>query len=159
MPGGGYGGVKWGGGPWGGAHHAPALTPPPGPDDGGGATEPPRVFPLTLEEILAAYVVFPPVQEVDAMVATYRQRGADRALTALLECRFQDFFGFDHDEASFAGALMKGLRALAREDLSTSKYGRAPAGTQTLVSSAPERDPEYTITGDDQPETVSPPED
>jgi hypothetical protein len=155
MNGSGWGGTKWGGGPWGDGHRRTAVVVPPG--GGGGETPPPTsepVLPLTLEEMLAAYVFTPPVQEVDALVATYRQRGADRALTALLECRFQDVFGMGADTSSHAGALMAGLREMARTTLPVDKYGRAPVGTQTLLSSAPERDPEYTLTDQDQEEAV-----
>lgn len=156
---GGYAGQKWGGGPWGDGHRVPAGPVPPGPG-GGGAVPPPAVTPvsrLTLEEMLADYVFTPPVQEVDALVATYRQRGADRALTALLECRFRDLFGMTADTSSHAGTVMQGLRDLARSSLPVDRYGRAPVGTQQLLSRAPERDPEYTLTEADQEESVIPP--
>jgi hypothetical protein len=156
--GGGWG-SRWARVGWGDGHRHFKPAPPGGGGEGGGGVEPtPTVaLKLTLEEILAAYVVTPPVQEVDALVATYRQRGADRALDALLECRFTDLFGMGSATASYAGNLMSGLRDLSRQTLPTSKYNRPVAGTQVLISSSPTPDPEYTLTEADQELKIDPP--
>lgn len=99
----------------------------------------------TLEQALLDYRVTPAVNEVDTLLQVYRQRGAQRALDILLECRFQDFFGLNQDGASYAGELMQQLRNLARQQLPVSKYGRPAAGQQAMVAQAPAPDPEYTI--------------
>jgi hypothetical protein len=69
------------------------------------------------------------VPEVDTLIQSFQEKGADRAVDLLLEARFSDFFGLDQDEVSYAGTMQKSIRTVSREDLPVRKDNRN-SGTQ-----------------------------
>jgi hypothetical protein len=64
------------------------------------------------------------VPEVDVLLDSFREKGADRALDILLEGRFADFFGLSQEEVSYAGVVQRAVREVSREDLPIRKTGR-----------------------------------
>ncbi len=64
------------------------------------------------------------VPEVDTLIQSFQEKGADRAVDLLLEGRFSDFFGLDQDEVSYAGTLQKSIRTVSREDLPVRRDNR-----------------------------------
>jgi hypothetical protein len=105
----------------------------------------------TMEFALASYQA-PAVEPVDTLLSTFRQKGADRAIDLLLEGQFSVFFNLDVDGVSYSGALMSGLRDLAREDLPIRKFDRRGAAGEKLISSSPdERDFEFSSDDADSP--------
>lgn len=91
----------------------------------------------TLEFALESYQA--PAQEpVDTLLATFRQKGADRAIDLLLEGQFSAFFNLGLDNVSYSGALMGGLRDLAREDLPIRKFNRRDTAGEKLIGSMPD---------------------
>ena len=96
----------------------------------------------TLEAILESYVV-ESVAEVDAMVRTFTERGADRALSFLLQGQFSAFFNMDQEELSYAGTFQKTMRSVAREDLPVRKVDRYDQRTSPVISSAESPNYEY----------------
>lgn len=77
----------------------------------------------TLDGYLASYTS-DVVDEVDTLIQSFQEKGADRAVDILLETRFSDFFGLDQDEVSYAGNMQKNIRAVQREDLPVRKTNR-----------------------------------
>lgn len=106
----------------------------------------------TLEHALANYAA--PAQEpVDTLLGTFRQKGADRAIDLLIEGQFSTFFNLDVDGVSYSGALMSGLRNLAREDLPVRKFDRREAGGEKLIgASQDETDFEFSADDADSPD-------
>lgn len=86
-----------------------------------------------------------PITEVDNLIASYIQEGADRAADLLLEARFTDFFGLDQDEVSYAGTVQKSIKEVARNDLPVRKDNRVGAfrGQDQLLASYEEPDYEF----------------
>lgn len=109
----------------------------------------------TLTEALSGYSV-DAVTEIDTLISTYRQRGADRAVDILLEGRYRDFFGLGSANASYAGELAEQMRGVARELLPISRYDRQSTTEQSLLASYPEKDPEYTLEASDEELVVDP---
>jgi hypothetical protein len=105
----------------------------------------------TLEHALASYQA--PAQEpVDTLLGTFRQKGADRAIDLLVEGQFSTFFNLNVDGVSYSGALMSGLRDLAREDLPVRKFDRRNAGGERLIgASQDETDFEFSTDDADSP--------
>lgn len=97
----------------------------------------------TLEAVLESYDV-EPVGEVDALLRSFRERGADRALAALLRCQFTMFFGMDREDVSYAGSLQKAMRAVAREDLPVRKVDRRDVRVSPVIASSRSTDYEYS---------------
>jgi hypothetical protein len=98
----------------------------------------------TLEYALVNYKA-PAEESVDTLLGTFRNKGADRAIDLLLEGQFSTFFGLDADGVSYSGALLSGLRTLAREDLPIRKTDRATKAQQKLIGrSAEQADFEFT---------------
>ncbi len=64
------------------------------------------------------------VPAAENLIASYEQKGADRAKQILLEGRFSDFFGLDRDEVSHAGYVQKLIKDVSREDLPIRKNAR-----------------------------------
>lgn len=106
----------------------------------------------TLEFALNDYVA--PVEEpVDTLLATFRNKGSDRAIDLLVEGQFSTFFGLDADGVSYSGTLMKSLRELAREDLPIRKTNRRDTAGQRLIGTIPEeKDFEFTADDADSPD-------
>ncbi len=89
-----------------------------------------------LGQYLDGYVASP-VPQVDELLQTFREKGADRAVDIILEARFSDFFGLSHDVVSYSGMLQKSIRDVEREDLpirKTNRAGRASAESVTLAA-------------------------
>lgn len=105
----------------------------------------------TLEFALDSYEA--PAQEpVDTLLGTFRQKGADRAIDLLVEGQFSTFFNLNVDGVSYSGALMSGLRDLAREDLPVRKFDRRDAGGEKLIgASQDETDFEFSTDDADSP--------
>lgn len=94
----------------------------------------------------------PAVEPVDALLSTFRQKGSDRAIDLLLEGQFSTFFNLNVDGVSYSGALMSGLRDLAREDLPIRKFDRRDTAGEKLIGSMPdEKDFEFSSDDADSP--------
>lgn len=113
---------------------------------------------LVLETILGSYVV-PFVAEADALIRAFKEKGADRAVDALLDCRFAFFFGMDQDEVSYAGAMQKAVREVARNDLPVRKIDRDARVQSPLRSSAESTDYEIESPDLDPTPNIDPPSD
>jgi hypothetical protein len=98
----------------------------------------------TIEAILASYTVAqqPPV---DALIRSYTEKGADRAVDLLLAGSFQTFFGLDPSSTSYGGALQVAARAVAMSDLPVKKLNRTNTQTSRLTVSTTDPDPEYNF--------------
>lgn len=89
----------------------------------------------TLEYALVNYSV-DPVEPVDILVKSFKERGSDRALDILLEGGFTTFFGLNMHNVSHAGALLETIRNISREDLAIRKFNRKDAFSNRLLNSA-----------------------
>lgn len=94
-----------------------------------------------LQVVIANYDVAV-VPEVDALVSSFLQRGADRAVDTLLEGRFTDFFSFNSEEVSYLGNALERLRDVSRLDLPVRRVQRKEVVDQELVLSEHE-DPDF----------------
>ena len=97
---------------------------------------------VTLEYALSGYQVAR-VEPIDSLIATYSEKGAQRALDVLLEARFSDFFGLDSSQVSYSGAMLSQMREVARLDLPVSKIDRVDAKTSRLISTTQSPNFEY----------------
>lgn len=113
---------------------------------------------LALETILGSYTS-PFVAEADALIKAFKEKGADRAVDTLLDCRFTTFFGFDQDEVSYAGAFQKAVREVARQDLPVRKLERDAANQSPLRGSAESPDFEIESPDLDPTPNIDPPVD
>lgn len=77
----------------------------------------------TIESAINGYTAAV-VPQVDNLITTYEQKGADRAKALLLEGQFSKFFGLDRDEISYSGHVQKIIKDVARLDLPVRKDGR-----------------------------------
>lgn len=107
-----------------------------------------------LEDILTDYTV-QPVAEVDVMLRSFRELGADRAIDVLLEGQFSAFFGFDQEDASYAGAMQKVVREVAINDAPVRKVDRTAALVSQLQSSTDDNE-DYETSFDDRDERSVP---
>lgn len=106
----------------------------------------------TLEFALSNYNA-PAEEPVDTLLATFRDKGSDRAVDLLTEGRFSDFFNLTMDGMSYSGTLAQGLREVARNDLPVRKFNRRSAGNQTLLGTIPqEKDFEFSADDADSPD-------
>lgn len=112
----------------------------------------------TLEAILDSYTT-PFVAEADALVKAFREKGADRAVDFLLDCRFTTFFGMDQDEVSYAGNLQKAVREVARNDLPVRKTDRLARIQSPLKGSSESVDYEIESPDLDETPNIDPPSD
>lgn len=96
-----------------------------------------------LEAYLDAFVV-EPQGPVDTLLASFREKGADRAVDILLEANFTGFFGLDVDGSSYAGEMLKGIRDIARDDLPIRKVDRLETQQSVQISSAESEDFEFS---------------
>lgn len=97
-----------------------------------------------LDGYLAGYSV-DAVDQVDTIVASFLQEGADRAVDILLEARFSDFFGLDIDEVSYTGNVQKNMKDVQRLDLPIRRAGRMNRSNaaSSIIASYEEPDFEY----------------
>jgi hypothetical protein len=70
---------------------------------------------------------------VDDLFRMLRERGSDKAVDMLLQCRFTEFFGLDARTSSYAGDVMDGLQKVARLDLPIVKFDRVK-GSRTVIA-------------------------
>ena len=106
----------------------------------------------TLEFALTSYSA-PAEEPVDTLLATFRNKGSDRAIDLLTEGQFTTFFNLTLDGVSYSGTLMKSLRELARNDLPVRKFNRRIGANQTLLGTIPqEKDFEYSTDDADSPQ-------
>lgn len=110
----------------------------------------------TLSFALEQYVV-QPVDQVDALIRSYSEKGAQRAIDILLQGRFSSFFGLDIDGLSYAGALLSQMRAVARNDLVVRKIDRKVTTTSAVQSSSESPDYEYDVSNIEQVQPVDVP--
>jgi hypothetical protein len=104
----------------------------------------------TLRYALVNYVA-PAEEPVDTLLATFRHKGADRAIDLLLEGQFSVFFGLDSDGVSYSGQLLSSLRTMTREDLPVRKFDRGKSA-QTLIGQTQEqKDFEFNSDDADSP--------
>jgi hypothetical protein len=93
------------------------------------------------------------IHEVDAMLKTLQERGADRALDLLLECQFQTFFGVTLEDSSYGGAFQKAMRNVLMNDLPINKVRRVES-TEGKLTTTTGTDYEYSL--DDIDNTLKP---
>lgn len=98
----------------------------------------------SLDAILAAYYARK-VPEVDTLLSTLLEKGADRARDILLECQFSTYFGLNVDTVSYAGTVQAALKDVNREDLPVRKDNRTGrrSGKEALIASYEEKDFSY----------------
>jgi len=103
----------------------------------------------TLAHALQGFVV-QPVDQIDALIRSYSEKGAQRAIDILLQGRFSSFFGLDIDGLSYAGALLSQMRTVARTDLVVRKIDRKASTTSAVQSSSDSPDYEYDVSNIEQ---------
>ncbi len=100
----------------------------------------------TIEFALNAYEASV-VSQVDNLITSYEQKGADRAKELLLQGQFSVFFGLDQDGLSYAGEAQRLMKEVARMDLPVRKDTRHTLEAlvqDTEVASWDDTDFEYT---------------
>lgn len=97
---------------------------------------------VPIEMILDEYIVVN-VPQVDTLLSTYRQKGADLAIDTLLSGQFQSFFGLTEAGSSYAGAMQQAMIAVAQNDLPVRKANRPDANSSRLMGNAPSDDLEF----------------
>jgi hypothetical protein len=85
------------------------------------------------------------VPQVDVMVNSLREKGADRAIDLLLECRFSEFMGAPADNMSYSTYAQSVLREVMRNDLPIRKFNREGkySAENARVASWEEKDFEF----------------
>lgn len=112
----------------------------------------------TLESVLDSYES-PFITEAEALIRAFKEKGADRAVDILLDCRFTTFFGLDQEQTSYAGAFQKAVRDVARDDLPVRKLDRAEATRGRLIASVESVDYETSTADLDEMPDIDPPVD
>lgn len=110
----------------------------------------------SLESALSSYTA-DVVAQVDVLLSTYDQKGADRAKALLLEGQFSTFFGLDRDGVSYAGYAQKLLKDVSRLDLPVRKTERLNSngtGQDNQLASWEDTDFEFTPEDLDPSENV-----
>lgn len=103
----------------------------------------------TLEYALDLYSS-PVEPSVDALISTFRNKGADRAIDLLLEGQFSTFFGLDLNTISYSGTLTQASRDVAMNDLPIRKNNRSNAlGQQLIGTISNQPDHEYDFSDQD----------
>jgi hypothetical protein len=107
---------------------------------------------LSLAYILDGYDA-PVIEQVDALVKGLLEKGADRAVDILLECRFSEFFGLSQNDSNYSTFVQEGIKDVANQDLPIRKFDRTNknAAEQALLASWDEADFEFSQ-GDADPE-------
>lgn len=117
-----------------------------------GAQEP------SLEFVIGTYES-PYVAEADALLRAFREKGADRAVDMLLDCRFTTFFGLTQEETSYAGAFQKAARDVAVNDLPVRRVERLESTRSQLIASIESPDYENGTPDLDTTPDIDPPVD
>lgn len=91
---------------------------------------------ISLEYALDQYES-PVEPSVDALISTFRNKGADRAIDLLLEGQFSTFFGLDLNTVSYSGAFSQSARDVAMNDLPIRKTNRSNALGQQVIGTIP----------------------
>jgi hypothetical protein len=86
----------------------------------------------TIQAIAEAYEA-DVVAEVDTLVESLLQQGADRAVDILLEGRFSQYFGFSVDEMSYAGNVLALTKQVMQQDLPVRSVRRGEFRQQQVV--------------------------
>ena len=97
-----------------------------------------------LQGVLQGYVVAsePPV---DALLRSFKEKGADRAIDLIKGGLFKEFFEVTPQTASYAGDFQHKMRAVVMNDLPVRKDNRADATTARLIASTTTPDMEYNL--------------
>lgn len=85
-----------------------------------------------LQVILGSYQV-DTVPRVDTLITSFLDKGSDRAVDTLLEGQFTAFFGYNSEEASYAGNALERLRDVSRLDLPVRRTNRKEVADQELT--------------------------
>jgi len=120
-----------------------------------GATRAGGVAGECLESILGQYLVNP-VPQVDTLLRTFKERGADRAIDLLLECQFGTFFGLDQEGSTYAGDFQKKIRAVATNDLPVRKGNRLASTVSQHRGTSESTDFEVDTSDTDESATPDP---
>ena len=96
------------------------------------------------------------VPEIDVLLASLQEKGADRARDILLEAQFSTFFGMSMDETSYSGTVQARLKEINREDLPVRKDNRTGlrSAQSELIAAYDEPDYEYDISDMDEAEEL-----
>lgn len=81
-----------------------------------------------------------PCRQVDELFRSLNEKGSDKAVDTLLQCRFSEFFGLDVKTSSYAGTVMSGLQTVAQQDLPVVKFDRVK-GARSIIATA--ESPDY----------------
>jgi hypothetical protein len=104
---------------------------------------------LALDAILSSYSTAPQAP-VDALLRSFREKGADRAVDAITSGHFQLFFGMTPQTSSYAGQMQNAMQAVAMNDLPMKKMNRKDVATSRLLSSTSSPDPDYNLSDIEQ---------
>jgi len=110
----------------------------------------------SLDNLNNALLVYssPVEPSIDALLASFRDKGSDRAIDLLLGGQFSAFFGLDMESTSYSGTLTKSARELATNDLPMRKTNRTNLTGQTSIGVIPdEKDFEFNSDDADSPAT------
>lgn len=112
-----------------------------------------------LDQLTAAIGLYQPspVPQMDQLIGTFKEKGADRAASLLLSCQFSTFFGISQDEASFAGSMQKAIRDVAKGDLPIHKSNRLQASLSKFVAAPDTADYETDTSDLDKTSPIDPP--
>jgi hypothetical protein len=96
------------------------------------------------------------VPQVDTLITTFKEKGAERAKDILLEARFSDFFGLTMDGMSYSGDVQAKLKEINREDLPVRKDNRTGKykGGGELLAQIDDKDFEYDTSDIDTSEDI-----
>lgn len=97
------------------------------------------------------------VQELETLIRSLKEKGADRAVDLLLEGRFTTFFGLTVEEVSYAGNLMATIRSTAREDLPVRRVDRQDKYKPMTIASTESTDFEFDSSDTEEGKVVTPP--
>jgi hypothetical protein len=95
-----------------------------------------------LDSLLATYEATQ-VPQMDALVSSFVEKGADRAVDLLLDCRFNEFFSLTLSGTSYSGQAMEAMRDMQMNDLPVRKVGRGTTYDEGLVAAYEEPDAEF----------------
>jgi hypothetical protein len=103
---------------------------------------------VPIEMVLDDYVVVD-MPQIDTLIQTYKQKGADLALDTLTSGQFATFFGLTEQQSSYAGAMQGAMTAVAQNDLPVRKGNRPDSLSSRLLGNAPSDDPEFNTEDSD----------
>jgi len=96
------------------------------------------------------------VPSVDTLVASFIEKGADRAVDVLLQGRFSTFFGMSTSSVSYSGYMLEQIRDVSRIDLPLRKVRRGVIDKQSILAEYEEQDFEFDISDVEDPTPESP---